>query len=29
VAMPMVNQVARESMTGTLEALKRFFEKSA
>ena len=29
VAMPLVNQVARESMTRTLEALKRFFEKSA
>jgi len=29
VAMPLVNQVARESMTRTLEALKRFFERSA
>jgi hypothetical protein len=29
VAMPLVNQVARESMTRTLEALKQFFEKSA
>jgi hypothetical protein len=26
VAMPLVNQVARESMTRTLEALQRFFE---
>jgi hypothetical protein len=29
VAMPLVNQVARESMTRTLDALKQFFEKSA
>ena len=26
VAMPLVNQIARESMLGTLEALKRYFE---
>lgn len=29
IAMPLVNQVARESMTRTLEALRRFFERSA
>jgi hypothetical protein len=29
VAMPLVNKVARESMTRTLDALKQFFEKSA
>ena len=29
VAMPLVNQVARESMTRTLEALQAVFEKSA
>ena len=29
VAMPLVNQVARESMTRTLEALRQFFERSA
>jgi hypothetical protein len=29
VAMPLVNQVARESMTRTLDALKQFFERSA
>lgn len=29
IAMPLVNQVARESMTRTLDALRRFFERSA
>ena len=28
VAMPLVNQIARESMIGTLDALKRFFERA-
>ncbi len=28
VAMPLVNQIARESITRTLDALRRFFEKS-
>ncbi len=29
VAMPLVNKVARESMTRTLDALKQFFERSS
>ena len=29
VALPLVNQIARESMTGTLDALKRHFDGSA
>jgi len=29
IAMPLVNRIARESMTRTLDALKRYFERSA
>jgi hypothetical protein len=29
IAMPLVNRVARESMTRTLDALKQYFERSA